>query len=269
MTADIGRAGEVTEDGLLGGLVRLRQPARGHRAGTDAVLLAGLAPVRAGDAVIDLGSASGAVGLMIAARHPDMRVLLVEREPDLAALARENVALNGHDERVRVVQADAFLSEGWAPAGLLPGEADLVVTNPPFFAGEGRASPDPGRRRAHVMEGGDLAGWIAAASRMLRPNGRLALIHRADALPACLSALGRGFGSVSVVAVHARPDADASRIVIVTRKGGRAPLRIAPPLVLHGDDRAFTEAAASLHGRGAGGSSPSLTSTRAGFRGAS
>jgi hypothetical protein len=59
---------ETTDDSLLGGRVGLTQPARGHRAGTDAVLLAASAPVRAGEMVVDVGAASGAVGLMVAAR---------------------------------------------------------------------------------------------------------------------------------------------------------------------------------------------------------
>ena len=68
------------EDSLLGGAVRLLQPARGHRAGTDAVLLAAAAPASAGDVVTGCGAGTGAVGLTIAARLA-VRLILVEREP--------------------------------------------------------------------------------------------------------------------------------------------------------------------------------------------
>src|SRR4051812_10083316 len=97
--------GDVTEDALLGGRVRLRQPRRGHRAGTDAVLLAASLDPRAGATVYDLGAGAGAVGLIVAARTK-ARLVFVEREPGLAALCRENIALNRLDGRAEIIEAD-------------------------------------------------------------------------------------------------------------------------------------------------------------------
>ena len=239
---------EITEDRLLGGTVQLRQPRRGHRAGTDAVLLAGLSPVGSEDVMADLGAATGAIGLMIAARHPGVRILLVERDPDLVVLASRNIALNQRETRATIVQADIFAPKlARHEAGLAPGSVDLVVTNPPFFEGQGRASPEPRRRSAHEMEGGGLADWLESAADLLRPKGRLALIYRADGLQRCLVALGKRFGSVVVTPIHPRAGEDASRLVVTAVKGGRAPLRIAPALILHGADGGFTPMAARLH----------------------
>lgn len=235
----------ITTDRLLGGAVALLQPRRGHRAGTDAVLLAALAPVRPGDRVVDLGASTGAVGLMIACRVPTVRVAFVERDPELGILCGRNAALNGMVERTTVVAADILTPDGLGT--LEAGGADLVVTNPPFFAEGSPASPDPGRRAAHVLEGGDLASWIAAAARCLPHRGRLALIHRAEALPDCLASLRRHFGSIEVVPILPRADMPALRIVVRAVKGGRAPLRLLPPLILHGDDGRFTDAAQALH----------------------
>src|ERR1700704_2242282 len=89
------RLGAVTEDALLGGSLRLRQPRRGHRVGHDAVLLAAACPANAGEHLVDLGAGVGAAGLAVALRAPDTTVTLIEIDPDLAALAAENAALNG------------------------------------------------------------------------------------------------------------------------------------------------------------------------------
>jgi tRNA1(Val) A37 N6-methylase TrmN6 len=211
-------------------------------------MLAGLTSVEAEERVADLGAATGAVGLMMAARYPGIRLLLVERDPHLAELCRRNLALNGIEERARVVEADLFWPKrDRLAAGLEPGSLDLVVTNPPFFERQTRPSPEPGRRSAHEMGGGGLAEWVESAADLLRPKGRLALIYRADRLEHCLAALARRFGSIAVTPAYPRLEEPASRILVEAVKGGRAPLRIAPPLVLHRADGAFTPEAERLH----------------------
>lgn len=194
------REEEIVEDALLGGAVRLLQVRRGHRAGTDAVLLAGLCGARPGDRVVDLGAASGAVGLMVAARVAIGRLTFVDRDPALVDLCRRNAALNGLADRSDAVVADALAA--LRPEEVAAGAADLVVTNPPYEDADAPASPDPGRRAAHHMLQGGLPAWIAFAASLLRHRGRLALIHRADALAGCLDALASRFGSVAIIPIH-------------------------------------------------------------------
>ena len=239
---------EITRDALLGGTVALLQPRRGHRAGTDAVLLARLCEARDGERVVDLGSASGAVGLMIAADRPGARLLFVERDPDLVELCRRNILLNGLGERASAVVADVFAPVAdRRQAGLASGSADLVVTNPPFLELGARGSPDPGRRAAHVMSEGGLTGWLAAALDLLRARGRVCLIHRADGIGTCLEALSRGFGSPVLTPVQPAARKDATRIVVSAVKGGRAAPVLRPALVLHGPDGHFSAEAEALH----------------------
>ena len=130
---DAARTGrdDVTRDLFLGGRVTILQPARGHRAGTDAVLLAAATAASPGERVIDVGAATGAVGLMIAAATKGLDLVLLEKDPDLAALCRENLLLNG--VAGLVANADLLDPASRAGAGVAPETADVVVTNPPFF----------------------------------------------------------------------------------------------------------------------------------------
>ena len=240
---------DVTEDSLMGGRIRLLQPARGHRAGTDAVLLAAAAPARPGDHVVDVGAGTGAVGLMIAALVP-VRLTLVERDPALAELARRNLLLNGRDGGV--VATDILDRKALGVSGPVPESADLVVTNPPFLEeGQGRASPDPSRAAAHVLPPGGLHAWLGACASLVRPGGQLVLVQRADRLVACLQGLRRGFGGFRLRFVHPRPQDPATRLLLLARKGSRAPLTVERPLVLHAPDGGFTPEAEALH-RGEG-----------------
>jgi tRNA1(Val) A37 N6-methylase TrmN6 len=100
MSAD---AGAVSEDAVLGGRLILTQPLRGHRVGHDAILLAAAADAQPGQHAIDLGAGVGAAGLALARRIEGVAVTLVEIDPALAALARENAARNGLADRVRAV----------------------------------------------------------------------------------------------------------------------------------------------------------------------
>jgi tRNA1(Val) A37 N6-methylase TrmN6 len=241
---------DAEPDLFLGGALRLHQPPRGaHRAGTDAALLAHLLAVPDGALACDVGAATGAVGLGLARLNPGARVMLVERARDLAALAQRNIDENGLGDRAWVVAADV-LAPGAArrAAGLEPNRADVVVTNPPFFDGSReRSSPVPAKASAHTFATGGLDAWIRTCTDLLRPGGAFGMIHRADALPACLDALRGRFGAIRVRPVHARAERPAIRLLVTARKGSRAALSLLPPLVLQDGDGRFTPEAEALH----------------------
>jgi tRNA1(Val) A37 N6-methylase TrmN6 len=218
---------EVVEDGLLGGRVRLRQPARGYRAGMDAALLAAAAAAGPGERVIEAGCGAGAVLMQIAARRPGVRLTGLERDPAMAALARENAALNGAD--AEVVEGD--VAAGFRALGLQP--FDHAVSNPPFFDDPGALrAPAEGKRGAWMADDG-LAAWTRFLLKAVREGGTITVIHRADRLADLLAGLGATAGSFAVRPVHAFADAPAKRVLVRAVKTGKAPLRLLPPLVLH------------------------------------
>jgi len=103
--------------------------------------------------IVDVGAGVGAVALALLKRWPRAQADLLEIDPTMAGLAEDNARLNSLSERVRIFAGDLFDATQLGAAGLNRGEADLVVTNPPFFgAGAVRASPDPTRARAHCCE---------------------------------------------------------------------------------------------------------------------
>ncbi|KAB0264482.1 tRNA1(Val) (adenine(37)-N6)-methyltransferase [Microvirga brassicacearum] len=237
---------ETTDDLLLGGKVNLRQPAKGHRAGTDAVLLAAAARIRRGDLVLDIGAATGAVGLMAANRVPHADYVFVERDPDLAGLCRFNCETNGVPAHVAV--ADVLDRASLRQSGLQPERADWVLTNPPFLEeGQARISPDARRAAAHALPAGGLDAWLSACLNLLKPKGRLVLIHRADRLADCLAAVSRGLGGVELRFVHPQADQPAIRFLLGGTKGSRAPLTIAPPVILNTVEGRFTPQSEALH----------------------
>lgn len=242
--AEANGLGEIVEDRLLDGRLILHQPRKGHRAGSDAILLAAALPPAFPGPLADFGAGVGTVGLAAAMLRPELSVTLVERDPELAGLAIQNIALNGLEGRVGALATDVA---ALAAAGLAPASFGCVAMNPPFFsADEARPSPVANRRAAHVADQ-PLALWLKAARRLLKPAGHVAIIHRAEALAEILAGMATGFGGVAVRPVHALANRPAIRIIVTAELGSRKPLGLLPGFVLSEPDGRFTDLSEAVH----------------------
>jgi tRNA1(Val) A37 N6-methylase TrmN6 len=233
----------VTEDHILGGRLTLRQPAKGYRAGMDAALLAAACDAGPGERVIEAGCAAGAVMLAVVARRPEVRIVGIERDPDALALAQQNLTLNGLTER-----AEAQAGDVAEPAAR--GDFDAALSNPPFFDDAAALrGPHPAKRGAYIADDG-LAVWIHYLLRAVRDGGTLTVIHRADRLADLLALLSAKAGSFQIRPVQPHTDEPAGRVIVRAVRGGKAPLRLLPALILHdrGGAKHTAEAEAILRG---------------------
>lgn len=238
---------DITEDAVLGGRLRLRQPKRGHRVGHDAILLAAATGAGPGEHAIDLGAGVGGAGLALAARVAGLNVTLVEIDAALCGLAAENIQLNQFAERARAVHADAENVAGLAAAGLAAGSVDRVLMNPPFNdASRQNVSPDPRRRLAHAAAPGLLARWAATVAALLKPQGTLTLIWRADGLAEVRAALAGAFGSVGILPVLPKEGADAIRVLVRAVRDGTGVEVTYPALALNDSSNKPTAAAEAV-----------------------
>jgi len=231
-----------TDDTLLDGRVKLRQPAQGYRAAIDPVFLAAALPAGAKRA-LELGCGAGAASLCALARLGDLAILGVEIDRASAELARFNADANGFGARFEIELGDVRR----------PRETgfDLVFANPPYLpAARSTLSPDPHKRRSNHEGDADLGDWIAAALGALRPGGTLVFVQRADRLGALLAHLEGHAGEQVVFPLWPRAGTAAKRVLVRARKGIATPLRLAAGLALHETDGRYTaEADAILRGR--------------------
>jgi len=234
----------LTCDAFLGGRLTLRQPVTGYRAGLDPVLLAAAVSMDHGEAC-EIGCGAGAALLAAALANPGARFTGLERDTEASRLARDNAEANDLADRVTIRETDAL---ALAERELF----DLIFTNPPFYDDpSAQRAPSLGKQQAFLADT-PLADWIAASLRMLKPKGRLVMIHRAERLGDLLAALAGRAGDISVKPVSPRPQKPATRIVLSARKGAKGPLRLLAPLALHPEGAASAyrpEADALLRGR--------------------
>lgn len=145
------------------------------KVGTDGALLGAWADVSGASRILDVGTGTGLVALMLAQRRPEALLTAVEIDSAAAAQAAENVSRSPWPDRIRVVCADfaSFESDD---------RFDLVVSNPPYFV-ESLSCPDPRRACARHAASLTYATLLTRAASLLAPGGRLALVLPADVWP--------------------------------------------------------------------------------------
>lgn len=230
---------ETTDDKLLDGRVILRQPAKGYRAAIDPVLLAAAVRAAHGHRVLDAGCGTGAAAFCLAARLSHAMITGLEIQDAYAQLARESAGLNRMEDRVHIVTGDL----GSPPDLGTP--FDVVMTNPPFGV-DGTAPTDVGLAAAHMESHLGLAAWIKACLKLLKHNGRLVAIHRADRLSELMAALAPAAGDIRVLPVFPKAGDPARRVIVDAGLGRRTPDTLLPGLILHESDGRFTAAADAI-----------------------
>ncbi len=216
----------------------LRQAAH-FRLGTDCVLLADFVNTSGVRRGIDLGCASGAALLLLLNRSPGLSMTGLEIVPEAAALARENLALNGLEARGEIITGDIRDHRALFRAGAF----DLVVCNPPYFPPEsGAVSPNPDRAAARSELLCTLPELCAASAFLLRTGGRACFVHRPERLSelfVCLSSAGLEPKRLRLVCRDA--GAAPSLVLVEARRGGKPGLTIEPALLIQNPDGAESE----------------------------
>jgi tRNA1Val (adenine37-N6)-methyltransferase len=233
-----------TIDSILGGALTFVQPRNGYRFSIDSILLGRFVRARPRDRVLELGAGCGVISVMIAAVWRPREIVAIEIQPDLAAMATRNAALNGLDA-LHVINADLRARR---IDGLAPASCDLVVANPPYRAlRTGRASPHPGRRIARDESGATLAEFVTAAKRYASDGAKVAFVFdasRSAELLRCMAA--NTLEPKRIRFVHPRADAPASTILVEARKGGGIEATIEPPLILYDRPGTYSDEAREL-----------------------
>lgn len=221
---------DETLDTLRCGGVQIIQHRRGYRFSIDPVLLAHFVTLQAGDRIADLGCGSGVVGLLLAQRLADVTVLGVELQPQQVCRAQRSVRLNRLEQRVEIIEGDVRSLD---PA--LHGSFERVVSNPPFRPlANGRCSHGDERAAARHELAGGIDEFVAAAARLLRHGGTLAMIHLAErVVDICTAMRAARLEPKRIRYIHSRCGSEARLVMIEGRKNGKPGLQTEAPLFLY------------------------------------
>ena len=174
-------------DELWPGGFRFRFDDNVFKPSTDTFLLGDFAEVRRGERVCDLGAGIGLLGLLLLARQQELHITNIDIDSAACALAEENAAVNGLEDRVAVLRADLRDRTALPKAGSF----DLCVANPPYFPPHTGRVAEGSRGTARSETACAFDQLCAAAAYLLRSGGRFCLVHRAERTAELMDVLRR------------------------------------------------------------------------------
>jgi len=241
------KEGERIDDLNIGDLKIIQHPDK-FCFGIDAVMLANFAAVKKGDLVVDFGTGTGVIPVIIAGKTQAAKIIGIEVQKDMVDMARRSIRMNRLEERVSIMEGD--IKE--AASLLSEGTADLVVSNPPYIDyGHGLKNPDSSKAIARHEILCTLEDIIGAAYRLLRNGGRLALIHRSSRMVDVLACMrDTGIEPKRIRMVHSTAEKESNLFLVEGMKEGGRFLKVLKPLVIYNRDRRYTNEIRSIYYRG-------------------
>ena len=231
--------------------IRLIQKKQGLTFGTDAFLLAAFVRPIPHGRVIDLGSGTGIIPLLLCTKNKVRSAIAVEIQPTFADLIRRNAVLNGLEERITVCNTDVRN----LTSAEFGGEVDLVCSNPPYLkANAGKHNQAEEKEIARHEVHGNIFDFCAAASRLLKTKGRFVCVFRTERLSDLFAALRcNRLEPKRMVTVHADQFSAPCMVLVESVKDAAPALIVEPPLFLYtpyqsgAAHREMTERAAEIY----------------------
>jgi len=235
---------ETLEDLQLNNLYII-QKKDSFRFGMDAVLLAGFSRARPGETIVDLGTGTGILAILLAAKTRAERIVGIEIQPGIADMARRSVEGNGLSGRVSIEVMDIREAARHLPAG----EIDVVVTNPPYTKwGGGLINPEQSRAISRHEILCTLEDVVKAASSLLRHHGEFYMVHKPDRLCDIMVEMRKNqLEPKELRMVCPRMGDPPSLILIRGMRGGNPGMKLLQPLYIYDSDGNYTKEARSIY----------------------
>ena len=231
--------------------ITLIQKKDGLTFGTDAFLLAAFITPQKRSRAAELGSGTGIISLLCAARDKFSHITAFEIQKDFYDITKRNVSYNGLGDRILAVNTDIREISAQSNGG----ELDVVFSNPPYMSmTSGKRNESDRKYIARHEVCGDINDFCSSAYRLLKHGGRFYCVWRPDRLSSLMSALKDNRLEPKVmIFVHADTKTEPSMVLVSATKGGAEGMRILPPLFLHearkenGGARELTERAKKIY----------------------
>jgi tRNA1Val (adenine37-N6)-methyltransferase len=228
-----------TLDNIAGGQIKVLQKARGYRFSIDALLLSHFVRLRHGEHVLELGTGSGVISMILAGRWEGVEVTGIDIQAEMVEMAGRSVAINKLVEKVEIRRADVRDIKNIFP----PRSFDVVVSNPPYRKiHSGRINHDREKALARHEIAGAIGDFLQAAVYVLKPASRAYFIYPATRMVELLNSMRNARVEPKRLRMVYSNDKTAGKFVLVEAisEGGEE-LEVLPPLLIYNEKGAYTE----------------------------
>jgi tRNA1(Val) A37 N6-methylase TrmN6 len=219
--------------------LRILQKKKGYRFSIDSILLAHFVRLKEEQKVVDLGTGSGVIPVILATKVKSVEIWGVEIQEELVEMAKRNIAINKLQERVHIVKGDArTLGNRMESAGF-----DIVLTNPPYRKiRSGRLNLQREKAIARHEIKGSLTDMAQVAFHLLRPKASFYLVYPAVRFADLITRVREHhLEPKRLRLIHPNVKKGAELILVEARKGGKPGMEIHPPLYVHDLDGQYSE----------------------------
>ena len=218
---------------------RLIQDPKRFCFGVDAVLLSGFAAAKKGDKVLDLGTGTGIIPILMSAKTQAAHFSALEIQPESAEMARRSVLLNDLQDKIDIVEGDIKK----AAEIFKPSYFDVITTNPPYMNFEGglKNSFDPKTIARHedLCSLDDIA---LAAQKLLKFGGHFYMVHRPHRLTDIMCTLrAHKIEPKKIRFVQPYANREPNMVLIEGVRSGKPMVKVMPTLVIYKDDGTYTD----------------------------
>lgn len=237
------REGETIDD-LLGGRLRILQKERGYRFSIDSLLLAHFVRLKTGGSVVDLGTGSGVILLILSHRFKCGKMVGIEIQKELADMVRRSIKMNGLEDEIEVLPADIREVKSLFD----PQSFDVVLFNPPYRRlNSGRINPDEEKAVARHEIKGSVGDFLLSARYIVKESGYVYVIYPAVRMAELLFRMRDcGIEPKRLRMVHSSRSSDGEFLLVEGKKGGGEELKVLPPLFIYEGDGGYTEEMESI-----------------------
>ncbi len=233
-------------DDLQRNNLKIIQKTDGFCFGMDAVLLSGFAHVKRGEKVLDMGTGTGIIPLLLSAKTEGEHFTALEIQKEIAEMAARSVAMNHLEEKIEIVNGDI------KEASRIFGAAsfDVVTTNPPYMNdAHGLKNPTEVKAISRHEVLCTLEDVVREGAKVLKSGGRMYMVHRPHRLIEIITAMKQyKMEPKRMCMVHPFKDKEANMVLIEAVKGGGSWLKMEAPIIVYKEPGVYTDEIYSIYG---------------------
>lgn len=214
--------------------------------GMDAVLLSSFATAKEGEVVVDLGTGTGIIPILMEAKTDASHLIGVEIQPESVDMASRSVCLNHLETKIEIIEAD--IKEAAAKLGA--GKFDVVTSNPPYMTNHhGLKNPNDAKAIARHELLCSLEDVIATTAKLLKPRGRCYFVHRPFRLVEILTLMRQyKIEPKRMQLVYPYIDKAPNMVLIEGVRGGKSQLTVEKPLIVYEKPGEYTKEILEIYG---------------------